>query len=43
MASIQTTMIELEEWEDAPERVVDAFCELEQAYARVQRARKLLR
>lgn len=40
LASVQTTMMEIEKWEDAPEIVADAFCELEQAYARIVLARR---
>lgn len=43
LAQIQTTMIEIEERTDGPERLADAYAELDQAYARIVRARKLLK
>ena len=43
MASVQTVMMELHDWEDAPEYVINAYCEMEQAFARISRARKMLR
>ena len=43
LASLWTTMMEIQDYEDAPPRVIDAFCELEVAFERVARARKMLR